>query len=99
MEASVAKCLEEAASEIGIDCKVDNLYSGRGMYGENTSAIILYEKQTIYQVIAIAAVRVKEDEDTDRGEDAEDVLSHEDFVTALGNIRTDTIGQYGVIYY
>lgn len=109
---AVAKYLELAATEIGLDCEIVDGYSGRGMYGEETIAVRLdNSKSAFFQIIAVASLRVQEDEHSNVGDDDDDEiddwkvtedgchLSSEEFVAQLGEINVDTIGKNGVLYY
>lgn len=100
MQKSVSKYLNDAATELGLECDIIEGYSGRGMFGDETIAIQI-DHSGFYQIIAIAAMRVKEDEDThrDAADGDDEHLNSEDFVTALGELQVDTLGKRGVVYY
>lgn len=92
-----AKYLKAAAEETGNDeyCRIDEEYSGRGMYGDKTHAIIVDPKD-IFELIAIAAVRVQEDEDSEEGLDD---YGHEAFVEDMRKLRQDNMGRDSLVFY
>ena len=100
MQKSVAKYLNDAATELGLECDLIEDYSGRGMFGDKTIAVKI-DHDGFYQIIAIAAMRVKEDEDerSHHDVDEDERIDSEDFVTALGELQVDTLGKRGVVYY
>ena len=98
MRKETAKYLLEAAEEIGgLETYLDETYSGRGMYGDNTVALICdCNNKDMFQMISIAAVRIKEDEDSEEGLDS---YGHEEFTEDVGKIRQDNMGRDNLVFY
>ncbi len=92
-----AKYLKAAAEEIGNEeyFRIDEEYSGRNMYGDKTHAVIV-DPGDIFELIAIAAVRVKEDEDSEEGLDD---YGHEAFVEDIRKLRQDSMGRNSLVFY
>jgi len=85
MKAKTADALKEAADSMGIELQVRDDYSGRGMYGKTTHAVV-GELNTIFQCIAFAASDIVDEDNLD------------DFTWEMGKLRRDSMGFDIVIY-
>lgn len=90
MRKEIVKALLAAAEEIGTsECSMYEDYSGRGMFGNTTTGLVIENLNDLYQIVAVASVRVKEDESD---------LSWEDFCEDLGTWRQDSLGRSTILY-
>ena len=88
MKAEVAKFLETVAEENGLDAEVRDDYSGRGMYGDETHAIVTDDPMGL---LCHAVNFVKEY--------ANDVVEGELIIPELNGFRTDSMGRYSQVLY
>ena len=99
-----------AANEIGKDMEIREDYSGRGMFGEGTTAIVYGSQSDLIVCIATAAINVKGEEDyydnlADNTPDEElekiekPAISVDDFMEAIEHLRFDNMGRYDSIVY
>lgn len=85
MDRKTADLIIEAAGEIGVEVELREDYSGRGMYGENTTAIVMDDPMELLLVcLHIGATHPELVEEI--GED-------------LRRIRTDSMGRYQQVVY
>lgn len=98
MKPEHAKLIEEAANMIGLDVEVHDDYSGRGMYGETTAALV-GDMGDIMACVAQAMRDLVEDRDN-CSDDAklEAMVDPDQFIDDLMKIRTDSMGR-SVVYY
>lgn len=94
MEQSTVNYFEDAACKISMNIEIREAYSGRGMNGERTQAIVLDSITDLFKLIALAAVLIKEDEDVPHTS-----YDHESFVEDVGNIRQDNMGRDSLVFY
>ena len=83
MKDETIKAIEKAAQCIGLDVEVRN-YSGRGMYGSKTQAIVGCETD-IFACVALAGNRMNDDQ-------------IDEFCDDLQQLRIDSMGR-GSVYY
>lgn len=96
MKLEVAKAIENAANEIGgLDIEVREGYSGRGMFGRQTAGIVFACQGDLLRAVALAAVRVNEDNEDAHGD--EDRLSLDEFLDGLPTSQ-DSMGHSGIAY-
>lgn len=87
MKLEVAQFLAECVREHGEECRVRNDYSGRGMMGDETAALVVDNPVTIVE----ALLRCWKEDPT--------VIEDAPFSTAhLSCLRTDSMGRDVVIY-
>ncbi len=91
MKLETAKILVEASKELNLKFDLREHYSGRGMYGRETTAIVLENFTDMFGAVAIATKNVLE-EDQKNGTDG-----FVDFAEDLG-FRSDSMGKGWVIY-
>lgn len=95
MRLEVTQVLKDAADEIGLELSLNENYSGRGMIGQTTAAVICASWQALLQVVAIASIRVYE---VDCAQDRV-LVDHETFIAELGRqLRSDSMGRDLVVY-
>ena len=99
MDKKAAKRIVEAAEVIGLEVRHDEAYSGRGMYGSTTDAIVTESLCDLLQCVAYAAgeLRDEENDGTRVGDDEYQTL--DDFIRDLVPIRTDNMGRSATVYY
>ncbi len=109
MHIITAKYLEKAALDLGLDCTIDENYSGRGMYNKTTVGVII-SPEPLYQIIAYAAVLVTEDNDIEKSDnyynnffDIDTVIDEQydsdKFIDDCGEFQKDTMGKSDIILY
>lgn len=86
MKAETADALREAADSMGLELQVRDDYSGRGMYGKTTHAVVA-DLNTLFQCIAYAASAVIKEDDID------------DFVHEIGRTHRDSMGRSELVIY
>jgi hypothetical protein len=90
MKESIARVIGEAADEIGLeDVSVRPNYSGRGMFGRTTTAVVAGCHATLLQAVALAAVRIADG--TYEGQ--EGVPTDEEFIEEMGKVVFDSMGR------
>lgn len=99
MNKPVAKAILEAASNLGFEMTHREGYSGRGMYGETTDAIVYESLPDLLTCIAIAAIDVFEAEEYAEKHAGQVELTAEDFSMALRKFRFDSMGRSSSIAY
>ena len=104
MQKQTADCLIKAAEQIGVEAELYEDYPARGLFGKTTTGITL-QPDTTYQLVAVAASLVKEEDDrkfnSDYIEDdeSEDDYSFESFLEDCANFKTDGMGRSSIILY
>lgn len=89
-----AALIAEAAEELGLQVSVRQSYSGRGMYGRTTAAVV-GSIPDILQAAVQAGVSLARDS-YDGGE-PKDTFA-EEFVQAVGGLSFDSMGRETVAY-
>lgn len=91
MKSEVAKAIVDAGegSYAGVELRED--YSGRGMYGKTTCAVIYEDEGAFLQCVAAAAIQVSEAD--------QDGCSVDEFIEALGNLHRDNMGRSATVIY
>lgn len=100
MKQEHADLIAEAAEMIGLDVEARS-YSGRGMYGDETAAIVGDVGDVMACVAQAMADLVEEreaNEHYDRDEENDSLVDPEDFVADMMKIRTDSMGFSTVLY-
>lgn len=92
MKLEVVQELVEAGRDIGMDVTHCQEYSGRGMYGKKTEAVIFNEHADLAVIAAVAVRRIME-----RGAD-DSALTVDELVKDLRRARTDQMG-FSLIAY
>lgn len=88
----IAKQIEDNGEEAS-----SREYSGRGMYGEKTHAVVCDLSTFIGAAVQVGIDLAEEAEiATNQGEDGPDP---EDFVLEMGKIRTDSMGRSSIVVY
>ncbi len=82
-----AKASVDAAEEMGIEASLRETYSGRGMYGKSTVAVVIGGQSNLLQAVALAAVRLCQELDD----------NPDDFLEDLA-FRYDNMGHDIVVY-
>lgn len=105
MDKPVADAIIAAADAIGLEMSIRESYSGRGMYGKDTVAVIYEDTNDLLKAVATAVIDLKDAEEyvthrQEQGEEVDDVaLRAEDFVEELGGFRYDNMGRDSLIVY
>lgn len=87
MKTETAKLITDAAEVMGIEVEVRDDYSGRGMHGEATVALVFENQTDLLKVTAYAAFEIGRD-----GEDADEFIGDLDF-------RYDAMGRSSIVVY
>lgn len=95
MKIEIVNAIVAAAEEAGYDdvCHRSD-YSGRGMMGKGTDAIVYGNESHFLQCVALAAVRTREQEDVPELA----AITAEDFIEGLDRLQRDNISNDGVVY-
>lgn len=88
MKAELAKAIMSAAEVIGLELEHRAEYSGRGMYGKSTDAVI-GDQGDFLQACCYAAGTL----------DAESGLGLDELCDAVRNLRSDSMGRYSTVWY
>ena len=93
MKLEIAKLIEQAASDMCLDVGLREGYSGRGMYGEETAALV-GSRQDIIAAIASAAVDIG-------GTQTCHLVPVDgvDFVAGIQQLKWDSMGKTDVVAY
>ncbi len=92
MKLETATAIAAAADESGLDVQVREGYSGRGMGGKGTTALVYDSETDLRRSIAVAAVRVSEDQGAvDQTQTLDDFLEDLDF-------ERDQMGRGWIVY-
>lgn len=94
MKLEHAQAIENAADAVGLDVELYEKYSGRGMYGEETSGVV-GSLGDIICAIAYAANQMG----YDRGYLGEEYNDDESFLEWTKHIRFDSMGRSNNIVY
>lgn len=97
MKPATAAALSRALDELSVEHSTTDSYSGRGMYGAQTSAVVC-DVNTLVAAAAIAArdmAFVVADADADNDHAATDLR---DFIEDLRTLRVDDMGRSQVVY-
>lgn len=99
MDAKIAKLIVEKAGDIGLELRLYERYSGRGMFGRETAGIV-GDMGDIQRAMVLAAYEIGRDEASaiDEDEQGEDRVSYEDLDSALGRLKWDSLGRDSVCY-
>ena len=84
MEARLAKRLVEMCVESGVDARIYEDYSGRAMFGKNTTGIVIPTLVALIEVLINAMIVV----------DVEDESEYE----MVGNLKYDNLGKDFILY-
>lgn len=91
MNRATAVAIVEAANEFGAEIFHREGYSGRGMMGEGTDAIVYDSQSDFLQAVALAAVNM--------GDSGDGGLNLDDFLVDLGSLRFDSMGRRSSVVY
>ena len=96
MEKTVAKHIIAAAEVIGLELELREDYSGRGMYGSETVAIVGGDRE-FRQACCYAAGTI--DSQPKNQEDPEDVFDLDQFCEKMAGLRSDSMGRHDTVWY
>ncbi len=91
MTNELASLLTQVADELGDELEVRDKYSGRGMHGETTVAVVVPDRFTFNQLCLFLGVKL--------GQDGAAGLTHGDIKEQLGRVRFDQMGRSGIVVY
>lgn len=101
MKEAAAKMLFEAASDADLEVEIREDYSGRGMYGKTTFAVVVDDVMDLLAATIKYAAEVGYDvgyavaiEEATKGSLGDDKFEAPDF----RNLRTDSMGMRVVVY-
>lgn len=97
MKIEIAKVIVEACEEIGIEVDLREDYSGRGMYGSTTAALVLADEKDLVKATALAAIRVHENAEHEEFNGREASMTSEDYLQGL-DFKFDSMGHDIVVY-
>lgn len=86
MQLDTAVLLSRAAEDVGVECEVREEYSGRGMFGRTTAALVVESPLVLVGLAALIAGERRYPADL------------EDFLTNLNNLTWDSMGLSYVVY-
>lgn len=89
MKAEVAKQLVDAAESAGVRCEIYTDYSGRGMYGEKTTGIVVPSMVVYAAICAEMGYRFAERDDTAGAMAA---------FRELKSVQSDNMGRDVIVY-
>lgn len=92
MKESIAKKLAEIAEEFGNEIEIRTDYSGRSMYRETTTGIVVNDETHFYLAVAQLCY------DLGNNHEDENNLNFEDVLDTLSRLRKDNMG-LGIIIY
>lgn len=92
MKLQTARLLREVSYEAGVELEIRGSYSGRGMYGKTTTAVVGANFRELIQLVALAGVRIGESDG-----DNEELPTADEFVADC-NFSTDNMGHDIVVY-
>jgi hypothetical protein len=96
MNAKYARRIVEAATMLDMESDLREDYSGRGMYGSKTAAVVFDDNSGLLAAVAYAAGRMAEDAaNANEDDETED---YEKFVEELQSLRWDNMGRGIVVY-
>jgi len=93
MKEQIAKAIVKASTTLGLDLELRDSYSGRGMYGSTTVAVVGDQREFL-RALCFAAANIEEDT-----KDDEDPVYLDDFMDEVGSLRTDNMGRTALIWY
>lgn len=93
MKKEIAEAILEASETIGLNLEMREDYSGRGMYGDKTHAIV-GDADEFRQATCYAAVMITQSEDE---EDSQ--VTVDEYIEAMAKIRTDNMGRSDLVWY
>jgi len=91
MRKETVDAIMEANDCIGLDLDRRDDYSGRGMYGSETAAIVGCSGELMQCIAQAAADIVKSNPDDD--------TPLEEFIEDIGKMRTDSMGRSSMVFY
>lgn len=104
MKVEYRNLLVEIADNIGLEYNIEDHYSGRGMYDIETIGIIMSQSNMLV-CVAHAAARLQEELtdyqnsiDGEEDQPLEPEVDLDDFIDAVGDLRTDNMG-HDTIWY
>jgi hypothetical protein len=92
MRERTAKAFMEAAEEMSLAADLQPRYSGRGMYGKETCAIVC-GPHVFLLLVAVASARVHESESPSNDNEWDDLVEE------IGNLRQDSMGRSDIVVY
>jgi hypothetical protein len=92
---AIAKAIATASEVIGLSLEHREDYSGRGMYGSDTHAIV-GSQSDFMQACCYAAATIEPPTD-DTPDD--DIFDLDEFIQEIGCLRTDTMGRHDQVWY
>lgn len=90
MQQNTVELIASSAEALGVEIRVEDDYSGRGMYGKTTHAVVYSSLGDLLACCADAAMTA-----TAEGEHEEVVAA---FIRDLKQIRTDNMGRDMIAY-
>ncbi len=90
MRVETAKLIVEAGRADGIDVRLSEGYSGRGMFGKTTAAVTADSQSDLLRAVARATLKLHAAANCDQ--------EVESFLEEMGGLRKDAMG-LGVVYY
>jgi hypothetical protein len=94
MKPAIAKAIATASEVIGLSLEHREDYSGRGMYGSETHAIVGAQSEFL-QACAYAAATIEIPDDAPE----DDIFDLDEFIEEIGCLKTDTMGRYDQVWY
>lgn len=94
MKQATAKAIIAASEVIGLSLVYLENYSGRGMYGNDTHAVIGNHSEFL-QACCYAAATIEQTEDVP----VEEAFDLDGFLDEVGSFRTDSMGRSDTVWY
>lgn len=92
MKQKLAEFIVEAGSQQGIECRLYEDYSGRGMYGDKTTGVVVGNVADLLEAVIIHTAECAQDNDKE----------FDDFIFEIedssGRLHTDSLAYEVIIY-
>ncbi len=101
MRPETAKVIIEAAKEMGKEVTLRDDYSGRGMYGKQTAAVIGRQNDIIVCIARAGVVLGAHEEARENNADQEEnqFIDSDDFLEDIEKLRWDNMGRDDIVMY
>jgi hypothetical protein len=87
MKSDIAERIAEAGADNGLEIRLMSDYSGRGMFGQATSALVVPDVATFAAAVGLAA-----------SQKALEGQNVHDLIEAVKEVRTDSLGHDMIVY-
>jgi hypothetical protein len=100
MKKSTADAIKHTLGWAGTECEVRDEYSGRGMYGDKTAAIVGTQSEIIYVLAETARYLGRMEERAEHeGDCGEAEKASDEFMKDIQRLRWDSMGRDNSVCY